>query len=195
MTAADRAGDVRIAPVLRAPRRDDRSMTMTTTPATQRSASSPESIDRLTVDSPIGLLTICGNDEAVTNVLLETPQPPGHRVPRTGPVTEAASQLAEYFAGRRREFDLPLVVDGTDFQTSVWLTLADIDYGETVSYAELARWIGHPKAFRAVGQANGANPIPVILPCHRVIAADGSIGGYGWGLPRKRFLLDLESDR
>ncbi len=110
-----------------------------------------------------------------------------------GPVLDAARQLDEYFARRRREFDLPLSLAGTDFQKSVWLALADIPYGETISYAELARWVGRPTAYRAVGQANGANPIAVILPCHRVIAADGTIGGYGGGLGTKRTLLALES--
>ena len=106
---------------------------------------------------------------------------------------DAARQLDEYFARRRRTFELPLSVSGTPFQEQVWLTLAEIPYGETISYAELARWVGRPQAFRAVGQANGANPIPIILPCHRVIAADGSIGGYGGGLPTKRRLLALEA--
>ncbi|MGH9047330.1 MAG: methylated-DNA--[protein]-cysteine S-methyltransferase, partial [Acidimicrobiales bacterium] len=110
-----------------------------------------------------------------------------------GPVLEAARQLDAYFANERRRFDLPLALGGTDFQRQVWLTLAEIPYGETISYAELARWVGRPRAFRAVGQANGANPIAVILPCHRVIAADGSIGGYGGGLAMKRQLLALES--
>jgi methylated-DNA-[protein]-cysteine S-methyltransferase len=151
----------------------------------------------LCVESPIGDLVVSGTDEYVTELLLDVPgrraTPTRNRRDVSGPVLEAARQLDEYFARRRREFDLPLWLTGTDFQRQVWLALADIPYGETISYAELARWVGRPTAYRAVGQANGANPIAVILPCHRVIAADGSIGGYGGGLSTKRRLLDLEA--
>ena len=108
------------------------------------------------------------------------------------PLVAAVAQLEEYFAGDRRHFDLPLELAGTDFQKSVWLELAQIPYGETVSYAELALMVGRPHAYRAVGQANGANPIPIVLPCHRVVASGGGIGGYGGGLPMKRKLLTLE---
>jgi methylated-DNA-[protein]-cysteine S-methyltransferase len=160
------------------------------------SATGPDT--RLSVRTPIGTLVVSGNDEFVTEVLLDTPgrgvTAPDDRRGRRGPVLDAAGQLDEYFAKRRTSFDLPLSLSGTEFQRQVWLTLAEIPYGETISYAELARWVGRPQAFRAVGQANGANPIPVILPCHRVIAADGSIGGYGGGLPVKRLLLGLEAD-
>jgi methylated-DNA-[protein]-cysteine S-methyltransferase len=159
----------------------------------------PERITELCVKSPIGDLVVSGTDEFVTELLLDVPRRKvlvsGERGRRRGPVLDAARQLNEYFARRRKTFDLPLSVAGTDFQEQVWLTLAEIPYGQTISYAELARWVGRPQAFRAVGQANGANPIPVILPCHRVIAADGTIGGYGGGLPTKRLLLELESDR
>lgn len=103
-----------------------------------------------------------------------------------------ARELAEYFAGRRREFTLALDPPGTPFQREVWGELARIPYGATLSYGELARRIGRPAASRAVGAANGANPIPVILPCHRVIGSDGSLTGYGGGLPIKRALLALE---
>jgi methylated-DNA-[protein]-cysteine S-methyltransferase len=153
---------------------------------------------QLCVRTPIGELVVSGNDESVTEVLLDKP---GRKVTvssarrsRRGPVFDAARQLDEYFAKKRTTFDLPLSLSGTEFQEQVWLALAEIPYGETISYAELARWVGRPQAFRAVGQANGANPIPVILPCHRVIAADGTIGGYGGGLPMKRVLLALEAD-
>jgi methylated-DNA-[protein]-cysteine S-methyltransferase len=156
-----------------------------------------EPTTQLCVETPIGGLVVSGNDEFVTEVLLAVP---GRRVTVSvdrsglrGPVLDAARQLDEYFERKRTEFDLPLALSGTEFQERVWLTLAEIPYGETISYAELARWVGRPQAFRAVGQANGANPIPVILPCHRVIAADGTIGGYGGGLPVKRQLLALES--
>jgi methylated-DNA-[protein]-cysteine S-methyltransferase len=159
-------------------------------------ASGPDT--QLCVKTPIGGLVVSGNEESVTEVLLDKP---GRKVAvssdrrsRRGPVFDAARQLDEYFAKKRTTFDLPLSLSGTEFQEQVWLALAEIPYGETISYAELARWVGRPQAFRAVGQANGANPIPVILPCHRVIAADGTIGGYGGGLPMKRVLLALEAD-
>lgn len=152
---------------------------------------------RLRVKSPIGDLVIAGDADHVTEVLLPSAargvRATSERRGVDGPVLDAVKQLDEYFARRRRTFELPLAVAGTPFQEQVWLTLAEIPYGQTISYAELARWVGRPQAFRAVGQANGANPIPIILPCHRVIAADGTIGGYGGGLPTKRRLLALES--
>lgn len=156
----------------------------------------PENEVHVRVDSPIGALVVWGTADAVTKVAL-----PGSRAARDAPsaagrrrgaTSDAARQLDEYFAGKRRAFDLPIEVAGTEFQEQVWLKLAEIPYGDTISYAELARWVGRPQAFRAVGQANGANPIPIILPCHRVIAADGSIGGYGGGLETKRRLLAIE---
>ncbi|MBV8199609.1 MAG: methylated-DNA--[protein]-cysteine S-methyltransferase [Acidobacteria bacterium] len=109
------------------------------------------------------------------------------------PLPELQRQLAEYFAGERREFALPLAPRGTEFERRVWRALVAIPYGETRSYAEIARTIGHPAACRAVGRANGSNPIALVIPCHRVIGSDGSLTGYGGGLPIKRFLLDLES--
>jgi methylated-DNA-[protein]-cysteine S-methyltransferase len=105
------------------------------------------------------------------------------------------SQLADYFSGRRRTFDLPLAPKGTPFQLAVWSELQRIPYGETISYAELARRIGKSKAVRAVGAANGANPIPVIIPCHRVIGSSGTLTGYGGGIERKQWLLALEGCR
>jgi methylated-DNA-[protein]-cysteine S-methyltransferase len=169
-------------------------MTLTDTPA-------PQATVALRLPTPIGTLVLSGDDRALTGVLLpgsglRSPRPTAPEVARDavrGPVREAARQLDQYFAGKRRSFDVPLALDGTPFQEQVWLALAEIPYGETISYAELARWVGRPQAFRAVGQANGANPIPIILPCHRVVAADGTIGGYGGGLPTKRRLLALES--
>jgi len=103
-----------------------------------------------------------------------------------------ALQLAEYFAGQRREFDLPLDLRGTDFQKSCWRELLKVPYGETRSYADIARAMGRPAAVRAVGLANGQNPIAIIVPCHRVIGSDGSLTGYGGGLETKRKLLELE---
>ena len=103
-----------------------------------------------------------------------------------------ARQLEEYFAGRRRQFDLPLDLHGTEFQKRCWQELLKIPYGETRSYADVARAIGNPSAVRAVGLANGQNPIAIIVPCHRVIGSDGSLTGYGGGLETKRKLLELE---
>ncbi len=105
---------------------------------------------------------------------------------------EARRQLEEYFAGSRQNFDLPLNPGGTDFQRRVWRTLMDIPYGTAISYRELARRADCPRGYQAVGQANGRNPLPILIPCHRVIGADGTLGGYSGGLDRKRFLLDLE---
>ena len=104
----------------------------------------------------------------------------------------AAAQLDEYFAGRRRAFDLPLDLEGTPFQLEAWRALADIPYGETVSYGEQARRLARPHAARAVGSANGRNPLSIVLPCHRVVGADGSLTGYGGGLEAKRWLLEHE---
>jgi O-6-methylguanine DNA methyltransferase len=104
----------------------------------------------------------------------------------------AALQLEEYFAGQRKVFDLPLDLRGTGFQLSVWRALRQIPFGETRTYAEVARAIGAPRAVRAVGAANGSNPVPIIVPCHRVVASGGGLGGYGGGLDLKRKLLDLE---
>ncbi|HEX6083542.1 MAG TPA: methylated-DNA--[protein]-cysteine S-methyltransferase [Thermoanaerobaculia bacterium] len=104
-------------------------------------------------------------------------------------------QLLEYFDGRRRTFDFPLAPKGTPFQLDVWNALLEVPYGDTVTYAELARRIGRPSAIRAVGAANGANPIPVIIPCHRVIGSNGTLTGYGGGIERKQWLLALEGRR
>jgi methylated-DNA-[protein]-cysteine S-methyltransferase len=109
-------------------------------------------------------------------------------------VREATRQLEAYFAGERMEFDLPLAPEGTEFQRRVWKALVAIPYGETRSYSELARSIGKPAAVRAVGAANGRNPIGIIVPCHRVIGSSGKLVGYGGGLPMKRMLLDLEAE-
>lgn len=105
---------------------------------------------------------------------------------------ETQRQLEEYFAGSRQNFDLPLDPSGTDFQRRVWRALLDIPYGTAISYRELARRADCPRGYQAVGQANGRNPLPILIPCHRVIGADGTLGGYSGGLDRKRFLLDLE---
>jgi methylated-DNA-[protein]-cysteine S-methyltransferase len=119
------------------------------------------------------------------------PEGADHR-PALAPLPAVRRELAEYFAGKRRTFTLPLAPQGTDFERSVWDALVAIPYGETRSYAEIARTIGRPDACRAVGRANGRNPIPIVIPCHRVIGSDGSLTGYGGGLDLKRFLLGLE---
>ena len=105
----------------------------------------------------------------------------------------AVRQLREYFAGTRRKFAVSLDLDGTEFQQQAWAAMCGIRYGHTLSYAQQAKAIGRPKAVRAVGSANGANPVPIIVPCHRVIASDGSLGGYALGLAMKRYLLALET--
>ena len=105
---------------------------------------------------------------------------------------QAVRQLREYFAGKRRRFDVPLHLEGTAFQERAWAAMRKIPYGATISYAQQAKQIGKPRATRAVGTANGANPIPIIVPCHRVVASDGSLGGYALGLTMKRRLLALE---
>ena len=159
---------------------------MTTTPTTTRR----------TVDSPIGPLTLAGEGSVLTHVCMEGQDhlPPDiERWPvDDGAFPDAVAQLGEYFAGERTTFDLELRLEGTEFQRRVWSALLDIPYGETRSYGELALAIENPSAVRAVGLANGRNPIALVVPCHRVIGADGSLTGYGGGLERKRALLDLE---
>jgi O-6-methylguanine DNA methyltransferase len=118
---------------------------------------------------------------------------PGSECERNPRLRQAVEQLRAYFAGELRDFDLTLDMQGTEFQTRVWRELRNIPYGETRSYSFVAVTIGAPKAVRAVGAANGRNPIPIVVPCHRVIGAGGSLVGYGGGLPLKRFLLDLEA--
>jgi methylated-DNA-[protein]-cysteine S-methyltransferase len=119
-------------------------------------------------------------------------RPPGQWLQQEEPFRLAITQLREYFAGTRRRFELALAPRGTPFQLSVWQLLRAIPYGQTVTYGEIARRLGRPEAARAVGLANGANPLPIVVPCHRVIGADGALTGFGGGLPIKRALLHLE---
>jgi methylated-DNA-[protein]-cysteine S-methyltransferase len=148
------------------------------------------------LDSPVGPLTLIAVDGilAALNMDQHRHAPPrdafGVRDP--GPFTEAARQLDAYFAGTRTEFDLELALAGTQFQLRVWKELQAVGYGETISYGQLAGRIGQPSASRAVGLANGRNPVSIIVPCHRVVGADGSLTGYGGGLPRKQYLLAHE---
>ena len=142
--------------------------------------------------SPVGALWLCAEDERLVGLYLPDRPAPSGPGGRGGVLARAAAQLAEYFAGERRDFDLPLAPSGTEFQRTVWHALAEIPFGATCSYGDLARAVGRPSASRAVGAANGKNPISIILPCHRVIGASGELTGYGGGLPMKRWLLDHE---
>jgi len=143
------------------------------------------------IDSPVGRLGLAATDEALT--LIEFGRQDEPRPPEDPILRETQRQLAEYFAGERTTFDLPLAPQGTPFQRQVWAALQEIPYGETWTYGRLARHIGLPTAFRAVGAANGQNPIPIVIPCHRVVGTNGKLTGYGGGLPRKRLLLELEA--
>ena len=143
------------------------------------------------ISSPIGDLTLTEEEGALTGLYFGRLSRPGEEGP-TALLEETARQLREYFAGQRREFDLPLRLRGTAFQMQVWQALQAIPYGEVRTYGEIARAIGKPKACRAVGMANHHNPISIIVPCHRVVGAGGSLTGYGGGLENKRFLLELE---
>ena len=163
-------------------------------------ATSP-AVTQSVVASPIGPLTLVAAGGALAGVYMDTERLPAAVAgaaaasqdgPDAAALAAAAAQLAEYFAGQRTEFGLPLAMNGTGFQRRVWAALQEIPYGETVSYGGLARGLGKPSASRAVGLANGRNPIPIIVPCHRVVGSDGSLTGYGGGLDRKRFLLALE---
>jgi methylated-DNA-[protein]-cysteine S-methyltransferase len=151
------------------------------------------------VESPIGELLLVGDGHALHGLHMQDGRTavPIHREWRRAdePFAHVRSQLSEYFAGGRVEFDVPLAMAGTPFQRRVWGALQRIPYGETTTYGELARRVGQPSASRAVGLANGRNPIAVIVPCHRVIGSDGSLTGYGGGLERKRLLLELEASR
>ncbi|MFE7748876.1 methylated-DNA--[protein]-cysteine S-methyltransferase [Streptomyces sp. NPDC057428] len=148
------------------------------------------------VDSPYGPLTLVAADGTLCGLYMtgQRHRPPEETfgTPDPGPFGETAGQLEAYFAGELTEFDLPLRLEGTPFQRSVWAELARIPYGETRSYGELAELLGKPGASRAVGLANGKNPVGIIVPCHRVIGASGSLTGYGGGLERKQRLLAFE---
>ena len=148
------------------------------------------------IDTPIGTVLLAGDGERLTRIHFQSgPRPLRPRpqwIATARPFANAVAQLNAYFAGRRTRFDLPLSPAGTEFQRQVWQALRSIPYGETISYGELARRVGNPRASRAVGLANGANPLPIVVPCHRVIGANGTLTGFGGGLPIKRALLALE---
>jgi methylated-DNA-[protein]-cysteine S-methyltransferase len=145
-----------------------------------------------TTPSPIGPLRLFAEDDHLVGLYMSEPPALQGVEQRTGVLELTVAQLAEYFAGGRRVFDLPLAPRGTEFQERVWRALLEIPHGETWSYGELARAIGRPSASRAVGAANGRNPISIIVPCHRVIGSNGDLTGYGGGMPAKRWLLAHE---
>jgi len=148
-------------------------------------------------ESPVGPLLLAGDAKALRRVSFESSKrstPPETNWKENRAVFgEVIRQLKAYFRGELKEFELPLAMEGTDFQLRVWNKLREIPYGETISYSQLAGRIGNLKAVRAVGLANGSNPIPIIVPCHRVIGSDGSLTGFGGGLPTKKMLLELEN--
>ncbi|RZB17014.1 methylated-DNA--[protein]-cysteine S-methyltransferase [Streptomyces sp. F001] len=148
------------------------------------------------IDSPYGPLTLVAEDGVLCGLYMtdQRHRPPEETFgePDDTPFAEAEKQLQAYFAGELKEFTLELRLNGTPFQRTVWQQLRQIPHGETRTYGELADALGNPKASRAVGLANGRNPIGIIVPCHRVVGADGSLTGYGGGLPRKQRLLDFE---
>jgi methylated-DNA-[protein]-cysteine S-methyltransferase len=151
------------------------------------------------IDSPLGELLLVGDGRALHGLHMQEGRTTVAVDPEwraaDEPFADVRAQLSEYFAGERREFDVPLAMEGTSFQRHVWGALREIPYGETTTYGELAYRLNMPSASRAVGLANGRNPIAVIVPCHRVIGSDGSLTGYGGGLERKRLLLELEAAR
>ncbi|MDO4300124.1 MAG: methylated-DNA--[protein]-cysteine S-methyltransferase [Clostridia bacterium] len=149
-------------------------------------------INRYKYSLPIGFIEIVDNGSEITGIHITD------NCNNDGVNSElserAYTELNEYFEGKRKSFDLPIKAEGTEFQINVWKELTEIPYGETISYGELARRIGNPKASRAVGGANNKNPIIIVIPCHRVIGANGSLVGYGGGIEVKRYLLDLEKN-
>ena len=146
-----------------------------------------------TFKTPVGRLTVAGDDDGLRYVLFENSKygaaDRDEWTRDAGALREARRQLLQYFAGERRQFELPLRPAGTPFQLTVWRALEEIPFGATSTYGELARRIGAPRAVRAVGAANGRNPLPIVVPCHRVIGSDGRLTGFGGGLPVKQFLL------
>ena len=148
------------------------------------------------IECPVGPLLLVADDSGLRRIEFVNGRKPPHVDPQwhddAEQLRETIRQLRAYFAGELEAFDLPLEPEGTPFQLAVWKRLCEIPYGETISYGELARRIGNPNASRAVGLANGSNPIPIVIPCHRVIGSNGKLTGYGGGLPIKEKLLALE---
>ena len=149
------------------------------------------------LDTPVGMLMLAGcEDHGLRHIVFQSGKGPGgpepHWKENDAPFARVIQQLGEYFSGRRTTFDLKLHPKGTDFQKAVWKALEAIPYGTTCTYGDIAARIGRPTAVRAVGLANGRNPLPIVVPCHRVIGKDGTLTGYGGGLPVKQALLELE---
>lgn len=148
------------------------------------------------VDTPVGNVLLLGAGGALVGLFLDQDDRSTHLeqdwLADDGQLADARTQLAEYFDGRRTQFDLEVRPLGTPFQQEVWAALLEVPYGHTASYADIARSVGRPGSCRAVGAANGRNPVSIVVPCHRVIGADGSLTGYGWGVDRKAWLLDHE---
>lgn len=142
------------------------------------------------MDTPIGTLEIKGDTEAVTSILFVEEGPATENIPDT--LRSCVDQLHEYFDGKRKDFDFPFEARGSQFQKTVWAGLLKIPFGKTTSYGELANTLNNPKAVRAVGTANGKNPLTIVIPCHRVLGADGSLTGFGAGMHRKEWLLKHE---
>jgi len=145
------------------------------------------------VETPIGSILVAGDDDAIHEIHFAGRKPQDDWTRNDGALKYATAQLEAYFDGKRQTFDFPLAPRGTTFQLDVWGALQRIPFGETTTYASLAETIGRPRAVRAVGAANGANPIPIVIPCHRVIGSSGSLTGFGGGLDTKRWLLDHEA--
>ena len=149
-------------------------------------------MNTITLASPLGPLRLVARGDELCGIYLPDQDAPAARAHASRVLDAAATQIAEYFAGARRDFDLPLAPHGTKFQQLVWAQLLKIPFGETRSYGELARAIGRPAASRAVGAANGKNPLAIVVPCHRVVGASGALIGYAGGMAAKRWLLDHE---
>ncbi|MHB8079166.1 MAG: methylated-DNA--[protein]-cysteine S-methyltransferase [Candidatus Krumholzibacteriia bacterium] len=152
----------------------------------------PADLPACVVPSPLGPLRLTGDGAALTAIDFHAGGRAAAGRPADPLLREAARQLAAYFAGRLRVFDLPLAPHGTPFRRAVWEALLGVPWGATASYGQIARRIGRPRAVRAVGAANGANPLPIVIPCHRIVGADGSLTGYAGGLAIKAQLLELE---
>lgn len=142
--------------------------------------------------SPIGVVEISGTEDGVTSIIFAEAEETSDRIPEV--LKNAYNQLDEYFTGKRRVFDLKLSLEGTGFQKKVWMELMNIPYGETLTYRDIANKLNNSNAVRAVGNANGKNPISIVVPCHRVIGSNGKLTGYAGGLERKAWLLKHEKD-
>ena len=148
------------------------------------------------ISSPIGILTLIASDTGLREVVFKNSSPKNESLKTNNDhpiLVRAEKELHEYFSGKRKTFSVPLEIEGTNFQKKAWNALLNIPYGETTSYGEQASRIGNKKAVRAIGAANGRNPLPIVIPCHRVIASTGHLHGFGGGLPAKKKLLELEN--